>query len=62
MQFDNLKPAWQQIKLLSTMHPLDATEILSMIEHPESIEKTKLQKGLYTLFMFLVIAIFCQGG
>jgi hypothetical protein len=44
------------------MHSIDANEILSIIEHPESMAKTKLQKGLYTLVMFLVIAIFCQGG
>ncbi len=62
MQLDDLKPAWQQFKLLSTMHPIDANEILSMIEHPESIAKTKLQKALYTMVMFMVIAIFCQGG
>lgn len=62
MQLDDLKPAWQQFKLLSAMHPLDANEILFMIEHPESTDKTKLQKVLYALVMFMAIAIFCQGG
>lgn len=62
MQLDDLKPAWQRLKLMNTLHPLDATEILSIIEHSESRDINKLQRVLYTVVMFVVIAIFCQGG
>ena len=62
MQLNDLKPAWKQLKLLNAMNHIESNEILSIIERRENTNKTKLQRVLLNIIMFIVITIFCQGG
>lgn len=62
MQLNDLKPAWKQLKLLNAMNHIESNEILSIIERRENMNKTKLQRVLLNIIMFIVITIFCQGG
>ena len=62
MQLNDLKPAWKQLKLLNAMNHIESNEILSIIERRENTNKTKLQRVLLNIIMFVVITIFCQGG
>ena len=62
MQLNDFKPAWEQIKLLSAMEAMDPKEILSLIDGPEETNKTKLQRALLHVGIFIVITIICQGG
>ena len=62
MPLNDLKPAWKQLKLLNAMQHIESKEILSIIENPENTNKTKLQRVLLNIIMFIVITIFCQGG
>jgi len=62
MRLNNLKPAWDQLKILNAMPQIESAEILSIIEGAENAGKNKLQRMLFSLVMFIVITIFCQGG
>ena len=62
MQLNDLKPAWKQLKLLNAMRHIESKEILSIIENPENTNKTKLQRVLFNIVMFIIITVFCQGG
>ena len=62
MQLNDLKPAWKQLKLLNALYPIESNEILSIIESRENRNKTKLQRVLLNIVIFIVITIFCQGG
>lgn len=61
MSLSNLKSAWQQIKMINALHPVESAEILSIIESSDS-KSSKWQKVFYSLAMFIVLALFCQGG
>ena len=62
MQLNDLKPAWRQMKLLHAMPLMEAEEILSIIERPEKVNNTGLQKAFFGLVMLVVTTLFCQGG
>ena len=62
MQLNDLKPAWKQLKLLNALNTIESNEILSIIESRENMNKTKLQRVLLNIVIFIVITIFCQGG
>ena len=62
MPLNNLKPAWKQVKVLNAMQSIESEDILSIIEGAENNDKTKLQRVLVSLGMFIIITIFCQGG
>ena len=62
MRINDLKPAWKQLKLLNAMQHIESKEILSIIENPENTNKTKLQRVLFNIVIFIVITIFCQSG
>ena len=60
MQLSEFESAWKQLKLSNAMHQIESKEILSIIEMPEHVSKTKFV--LLNLVMFIMITIFCQGG
>jgi len=62
MQLNNLKPAWQQFKLLNEMQHIASEEILSMIELQDDKDTSIRQKVLFKVAIFIVITILCQGG
>jgi hypothetical protein len=62
MNLNNLKPAWQQFRVLNSMQSLDKQEILLMIERAEEISARNINAYLINSFLFAVLIIFCQGG
>lgn len=59
MQLNELKPAWKQFKLQNSLTELHASEVLSLIDSPES---TRPYQILIKAVVFLVITFFCVGG
>ncbi len=62
MQLDDLKPAWNHLKLRYTMQQIEPQEVLSIIEHATQERETKFGRIIFNLLMFMVMIIFCQGG
>ena len=60
MNLNDLKPTWQQFKLLNSMCPMDQAEIMMLLERAEGRSKTT--RLLIHAVMFLVITFFFQGG
>lgn len=61
MHLNNLKLAWEQLKIMNALQLIESNEILSIIEKPENMN-IKLQRFLFGLVMFIFITIICQGG
>lgn len=62
MNLDNLKPAWQQFRLLNAMESIDKNEILFIIEQAQDLGVSKTHPVLINFIMFAVFSICCQGG
>ncbi|MBY0433611.1 MAG: hypothetical protein K2U26_05840 [Cyclobacteriaceae bacterium] len=62
MNLDNLKPAWQQFRLVNSMQSLDKHDILSIIERAEEMSLSKINQYLINFILFTVLTICCQGG
>ena len=62
MQLSDLKPAWQQLKVMQSMDSVSAHEILSIIAEKEQFEVSKLQRILISTASFLFLIICCHGG
>jgi hypothetical protein len=62
MNLDNLKPAWQQFRLVNSMQLMDKEEILLIIERAEDITLSKIHRGLIYSILFTVLVFCCQGG
>lgn len=62
MHLNNLKTAWQQLKIINAMPSIESNEILSIIEESENVDNLKLQRLLFDLGMFIFITFICQGG
>lgn len=62
MQLSNFNSAWKQLKLLNAMQEIESEEILSIIEHSEKNNRSKLRTVALTLGVFIVITFFFQGG
>lgn len=62
MQLDHFNSAWRQFKLLNGMAHIESREILLIIENAENPDVSKWQRVLFSLVMFAVVTIFCQGG
>ena len=62
MHLNNLKTAWQQLKIMNAMPSIESNEILSIIEESESTNNLKLQRLFFDLAMFILITFICQGG
>lgn len=62
MNLDNLKPAWQQFRLLNAMESIDKNEILFVIDRNQDIGISKTHPILISFIMFAVLIICCQGG
>ena len=62
MKLDNLKPAWQQFRLMNALQPIQEKEILSIIEQADPVAVTKSYRILINTALFIALIIFCQGG
>ena len=62
MNLNNLKPAWQQFRLVNSMQPIDTEEILFIIRQAEDRSISKIQRGLINSMIVTVLIICCQGG
>ena len=62
MQLNDLKSAWQHYKLHGAMAPVESGEILSILDAYENRTKARLQRIVFSVAMFIAVAIFCQGG
>lgn len=62
MSLDNLKPAWQQFRVVNSMQSIDKHEILSIIERAEEISLSKTNRYFINFILFTVLTICCQGG
>jgi hypothetical protein len=60
MQLNDLESAWKQLKVFNGMHHIESSEILSIIEMAERVNRTRLR--FINLTMFMMITIFCQAG
>jgi hypothetical protein len=62
MNLDNLKPAWQQFRLVNSMQPMGKDEILFIINGAEDLSTSKIHRFLMGSVMFIILAICFQGG
>lgn len=62
MNLNNLKPAWQQFRLVNSMQSIDKEEILFIIHQAEDRSISKIQRGLINSMIVTVLIICCQGG
>lgn len=62
MQLNDLKSAWEQMKLIHSLEPILSREIRVIIEQPQSTGKSKVQSVLVNVVMFIIITMICQGG
>ena len=62
MPLNSLKSAWDHYKLLHSLHPYEDDEILSIIASPERMNKSRLQRILVNLIVFVVITLCCHSG
>lgn len=62
MNLNNLKPAWQQFRLLNSMQSIERDEILSIIERTEDMAISKFYRFQINFVMFIGLTICCQGG
>jgi len=62
MNLNNLKPAWQQYRLLNSMQSVEKEEILFMIEQAEDMSINKLHRFFTNTAMFMLLTICIQGG
>ena len=62
MNLNNLKPAWQQFRLLNSMQSMNREEILLIIERAEDMSISKIHRYLINSIMFTVLILCCQAG
>jgi hypothetical protein len=62
MNLDNLKPAWQQFRLLNSMQPMAQEEIIFIINRAEDMSASKIHRFLMGSVMFIILAVCFQGG
>jgi hypothetical protein len=62
MNLDELKPAWRQFILFSSMRPIDQKEILSIIEQRDVQATRRLPGVIVNIMLFLLLTVSCQGG
>ncbi len=62
MHLNNLKPAWQQFRILNSMQSLDKEEILSIIQRAEDLNISSRPRFLINICLFVVLIVSCKGG
>jgi hypothetical protein len=62
MQLSNFDTAWRQLKSSNAMQRVESKEILSIIGNVETADRTKLQRVIFNVVMFIVITISVHGG
>lgn len=62
MKLDDLKPAWQQWKLMNAMNPLDVGEVLAILEQGETPRETKRRRAAIAIIMFFTLTFILQSG
>lgn len=61
MELDNLRAAWEQLKVESKLDPSISEEqvFALLVEYQPT---NKIQRAAINLFLFLFLAFICQGG
>ncbi|MEM8524086.1 MAG: hypothetical protein AAGG68_05570 [Bacteroidota bacterium] len=62
MPIEQFKSAWKFYKFQQELLPLNAVDVLAIIEEEERMEKSSKQLIFYQLAMFLLLVFCCQGG
>lgn len=62
MNLNNLKPAWQQFRLMNSMQPINQEEILFILEKAEGMVVSRSYRLLLYISLFVVLTFGCQGG
>jgi len=62
MNLNNLKPGWQQFRILNSMQPIDKDEILSIIHRAEDLNLRGRQRFLINTCMVVALILSCKGG
>ena len=62
MNLNNLKPAWNRLKLYNSFPALERIEVLQIIESREKIIHFRMQRMLGNSIVFLILLIGCHGG
>lgn len=62
MHLNNLKSAWEQLKVINAIQPVESKEILSVIEKAANTQITRFRRIIFGLVMFILITVICQGG
>jgi hypothetical protein len=62
MNLSNLKPAWQQLKLETSMQRFDPQEILLILEKADGVAISKTHRYVMSTIMFIALIFCCQGG
>ena len=62
MHLNNLKSAWEQLKIMNAIEPVESYEILSIIERPVNNTAVRFRRILFGLVIFILITVICQGG
>jgi hypothetical protein len=62
MNLNNLKPAWQQFRLLNSMQSMDQKEILLILDRVEDRSISNIHRFLISSLVFTILTLCCQGG
>ncbi len=62
MNLDSLKPAWQQLRVLNAMQPMDQEEIVLILGRADGMAISKTNRLLMYTIVFMVVLFCCQGG
>lgn len=62
MNLDNLKPAWQQFKVVNSMQAVDRNEILAVLAQSEGVVFSRTNRVLIHTILFLVLTFCFQAG
>ena len=62
MNLNDLKPAWQQLKLMNAMDPLEVNDVLLAIDQAETSKTHKVRQTVLAVIMFVTFTIILQSG
>ena len=61
MQLEDLKSAWRQHKLVSSLEPVSSDDILAIIEPSDMGVMVKIQRVMLHAALFAILIMFCQA-
>ena len=62
MNLNNLKPAWDLLKLRNSFPAIERSEVLQIIESGEKVIDYRMHRMLGNSIVFLILLIGCHGG